>query len=277
MRACVFLLAAVLSASTALAQSADLEVLKAEEGAVAARRTADAAALTALIADDFALVASNGQMQDKKYATTRPASPKYGTRESNVQVFGDVAVVTGLISGLGAADVRQTRVWQKQGGQWKMVFAHNTGVAAPPAAGQAPAAAPPGASAPDATNWPASGTSDEREVLKVQRGLNEAFANKDAATYATMTADTFVRIGPNGGITARPQFMTGVAATPDVKRVVSNNSEFRVRIYGPVAVSTYVDRAGGGPPAGVRMTRVYVKQNGAWKQLVGQSTTIAQQ
>ncbi len=76
---------------------------------------------------------------------------------------------------------------------------------------------------------------------------------------------------------SRGDFLKIVAGNPDLQRVESNNSGFRFRVYGSIAIVSYLDKALNGPPVGIRMTRVFVKQNGMWKQLVTQSTPIAQQ
>ena len=259
-----------------MAQTADQEVMKAEQAKLDARRKGDSAAHAALIADDFAQVATNGQVQDKKYATTRPAAAKLDSRDHKIQVFGDTAIVTGTQSGLGATaqDSRFTHVWQRQGGRWINVFVQATPVlpqtTTPPAAATATPAAPP------PTVWPEGKTQDERDVIKVQRGLNDTFAKKDAAAYGQMTADNFVRINVNGSLSTRADFLKAVTATPDVKRVESNNTEFRFRAYGPIAILTYVDKAAGAT-TGNRMTRIFVKQGGAWKQLLTQQTPVASQ
>jgi hypothetical protein len=125
------------------------------------------------------------------------------------------------------------------------------------------------------TKWPEGKTQDERDVLRTQRSLNELYAKKDAAGYAQLTADTFIRI--TNGAATRAEFLKAVAGTPDVKRVESNNSDFHFRSYGPIAVLAYIDKAVGGPTQGLRMTRIFVKQSGAWKQLVTQFTPITPQ
>ena len=125
------------------------------------------------------------------------------------------------------------------------------------------------------TKWPEGKTQDERDVLRAQRTLNELYAKKDAAGYAQLTADTFVRL--TNGIATRAEFLKAVAGTPDVTRVESNNSDFHFQSYGTIAVLAYIDKAFGGPRQGLRMTRTFVKQNGAWKQLVTQFTPITPQ
>lgn len=211
------------------------------------------------------------QMADQEVMKAEQA--KLDARDQKVQVFGDVAIVTGTQSGLGASaqDSRFTHVWQRQGGQWVNVFVHTTPVLPPAPANAQPAAAP---AAPPPTMWPEGKTQDERDVIKVQRGLNDAFAKKDATAYAQLTADNFVRIFLDGALAPRAEFLNGVTATPEVKRVESNNTEFRYRAYGPIAVLTYIDKPAGAT-MGIRMTRIFAKQGGAWKQLITQSTPSA--
>jgi hypothetical protein len=277
MRRWLFVALVLLSFGSGLvAQMADQEVMKTEQAKLDARRKGDSAAHGSLIADDFAQVTTNGQVQDKKYATTRPAAAKLDARDQKVQVMGDVAIVTGTQSGLGATaqDSRFTHVWQRQGGRWINVFVHTT----PVVPATTPATTPPVATgpAPLPTTWPEGKTQDERDVMKVQRGLNDTFAKKDAAAYSQLTADTFVRINNDGSVSTRADFLKAVTATPEVKRMESNNTEFRFRAYGPIAILTYVDRAAGAT-TGNRMTRIFAKQGGAWKQLITQSTPVASQ
>jgi ketosteroid isomerase-like protein len=256
------------------AQMAEQEVLKVEQVRLEARRKADSATLARLSSDDLLIVGPAGQLIYKKGASALPAVPKIAARDVKTQMFGDVAVITGVQAGVGASgdqEQRFTRVWRKQDGQWLLLFAQVTRVAAP---APATTATPPRTPQLAPTQWPAAKSQDERDVLKTQRALNESFARKDSAAYALLTADSFVRINPNGNLSSRPEFLKAVAATPDVKRVESNNSDIRLRFYGPIAIMTYIDKTPTGPPAGARMTRVFTNQDGAWKQLVTQSTAI---
>ncbi len=212
-------------------------------------------------------------MLDRKAAVSLAAAPKMSISGLKTEIFGDVAVVTGIQSAAPTGDSRFTHIWRKQNGQWLNVFVQNTPVAKSAAASNSDAAStvkiPP-------TNWPQGKTQDEQDVLKAQQQLNEAFAKKDAAAYAQLTADKFVRVGVDGSTASKAEFLTAVAASPAVQRQVSNNSDIRVRVYGPIAVVSYLDK-NIGSPAGNRMSRVFTKQGGAWKQLLGQSTPIAKQ
>jgi ketosteroid isomerase-like protein len=265
--------AVVTSGTGVAAQMAEQEVAKVEQARIEARRKADAAVLARLSSDDILIVNPSGQLVDKKGATALPAVPKIVVREVRTQVFGDVAVVTGIQSGVGqAGDQEQhfTRVWRKQNAQWVNVFGQITRILTMP-----PNDTPAVTKQVEPTKWPEGKTQDERDVLKTQRALNELYAKKDAAGYAQLTADTFTRI--TNGVATRAEFLKAVAGTPDVKRVESNNSDFHFRSYGPIAALTYIDKAVGGPTQGLRMTRIFVKQSGVWKQLVTQFTPITPQ
>jgi len=267
-------LAVVASATGVAAQMAEQEVAKVEQARMEARRKADSAMLARLSSDDILVVGPGGQLIDKKGVTALTAVPKIVSREVKTQIIGDVAVITGIQAGVGPTgdqEQRFSRVWRKQNGQWINVFGQVTPITTTPSPGD-PATAN---KQVEPTKWPEGKTQDERDVLRAQRTLNELYAKKDAAAYAQLTADTFVRI--TNGIATRAEFLKAVSGTPDLKRVESNNSDFHFRSYGPIAVLAYIDKAVGGPQQGLRMTRIYVKQNGTWKQLVTQFTAIAPQ
>ena len=84
-----------------------------------------------------------------------------------------------------------------------------------------------------------------------------------------------MRINADGSTTSKAEFLKAVAASPAVQRQVSNNSDIRIRVYGPVALVSYIDK-NAAAAAGNRMSRVFTKQGGVWKQLVTQQTPIAQ-
>jgi hypothetical protein len=260
-------------AAVVVAQTPEQEVLKAEQVRVDARHKADAAAHAKIVSDDFLQVSSDGRVLDKKSAVSLAAAPKMSISGVKTEISGDVAVVTGMQSAAPAGDSRFTHIWHKQNGQWMNVFVQNTPITKPATASNAAAAST--AKIPP-TNWPQGKTQDEQALLKAQQQLNEAFARQDAGAYAQLTADNFVRIGADGSATPRAEFLKAISASPDVQRQVSNNSDIRIRVYGPIAVVSYLDK-NIASASGSRMSRVYTKQGGAWKQLVGQTTPIAKQ
>ena len=252
------------SVSMLSAQSAEQEVMKVEEARAVARQKADAATLLNLMPDDHLTVGPRGQVQDRKATAALAAAPKLALADVRAQVFGDVAVVTGRQG--TEMQQRFTRVWQRRNGQWTNVFGQVTQIA-PAAAGQKAASVPP-------TQWPEGKTPDERDVIRAMRDITAAFTKKDPTAYAALTADGYLRITASGETNTKADFLKTVAATPDTKRTESSHSDFRLRTYGPIAVVTIVDKTTANASPGTRMTRIFVKEGGAWKQLVTQLTAI---
>jgi hypothetical protein len=254
-------------------QSAQQEVMKAEETRLEARRNGNSATLTRLASDDQLTVGPNGQLQDKKATAALTAVPKASVHDVKTQMFGDIAVVSGMQAGFGErGDIEQrfTRIWRRQDRQWVNVFGHVTR-----ATSAAPAAAAPTHKPVPQTVWPKGASADEGAVLEVHRRLDEAFQRKDVPAYSALTAANWVRLNSDGGQTSREAFLKTVAGTPELKRVVPNHSEFHLRVYGPVAVVTY--RAKTSTGGDLRRSRVFVKDGAAWKQLISQETDLVQQ
>jgi hypothetical protein len=119
----------VVSGILVVAQSADQEVLKAEQARLDARRKGDAAAHTTLVSDDFLQVTNGGAVQDKKYAVSLAASPKMALRDLKTRLYGDVAVVNGVQTGSGPKGELSalfTHIWLRRNGRWLNAFVHNT-------------------------------------------------------------------------------------------------------------------------------------------------------
>jgi hypothetical protein len=57
-------------------------------------------------------------------------SPGFQTSEHAIRIYGNVAVVTGR-QGPGAGPVRFTRVWVRQGEQWRAVVTQATSIQQP--------------------------------------------------------------------------------------------------------------------------------------------------
>ena len=109
------------------------------EGYFAAMRQGDLAALVASLADDYTLIGRDGKFETKTQrmewlkghvkdlATVTPS-------EIKVRVYGNAAVVTGLVSIDGEGKEPEIRerfmqMWIKRGGKWQMVAGQITTVA----------------------------------------------------------------------------------------------------------------------------------------------------
>ena len=95
------------------------------------------------------------------------------------------------------------------------------------------------------TQWPEGKTQDERDVFRAMREITNAFTKKDPTAYAALTADEDpAHYGVWGDQHEDGLPQATVAATPETKRTESSHSDFHLRIYGPIAVMTIVDKTG---------------------------------
>jgi len=188
-----------------------------------------------------------------------------------VQVYQSAAVVTGIQAPGGARRVRFVRLWVREGRDWKIAIHHGTTIS------QAQANATPVAPAGrTATPLPAL-SGEEAAVFSVQKALSEAYARHDATTYERWTAPEFVTVTTSGQVVPRDQWLKNNIIENQEKRVPSVNDDVKVQIFGDVAVITF--RNLGQLPDGTvappeRVTTVLARKNGAWQQVLTQSTVI---
>ncbi len=107
---------------------------------IAAELKPDADTLEKFLADDCTIIHGDGKLLTKaeEIEDIRSGARKYEAIErlrSNVRVYGDTVVVTSLLSikvtvhgKPYSGEVRTTRVWAKERGNWKTVALHATRV-----------------------------------------------------------------------------------------------------------------------------------------------------
>lgn len=100
----------------------------------------DFATLERIYADDFSMVGTSGAVRNKAQFIADHKSGALKTESQtfadvNVRVYGDAAIVTGLMTQKGrdkgkdvSGQIRFTRVYVKRNGQWQFVAAHNSRV-----------------------------------------------------------------------------------------------------------------------------------------------------
>lgn len=111
----------------------------------------------------------------------------------------------------------------------------------------------------------------------MQKALSDAYAHHDAYTYERWTAPEFVRVTGTGQVVPREQWLKNDIIENQDKRVPSVNDDVKVRIFGDVAVITFRDitpRPDGAVAPPERRMSILAKNNGAWKQVLTQSTVI---
>jgi len=121
----------------------------------------------------------------------------------------------------------------------------------------------------------------EREVLKVEEELDQAFAKGDTATLDRIWADDVIYTSASGQVFTKAQyperFRSGARKFDSFA-----HDDIRVRLYGNMAVltgrSTSVLHDGGKLSAGPRrFTHIYVKQDGRWRLVAHQVTDVAKE
>jgi hypothetical protein len=254
-------LAIIVGLQLAAQSNVERQIFDVENRLLEALKNGTAAGKQTLLSDDFFQIGANGIVANRARIIVSSAEPSLKVLDLNVQSFGDTALTTGIQD--SGQRVRFLHVWQRENGKWINVLAHDTPIA------NVPRTLPTSNAKPAPTSWPFGKTADERAVIEVQRALNESFAKRDLETYSRLTADTFVRITPDGQITDRSAFLETVTSGTDIRND-PNHSEFRIRLYGQMATVSYFNQAADDQ----RVTRVLVKQHGRWKQLITQATSL---
>ena len=120
-------------------------------------------------------------------------------------------------------------------------------------------------------------SSAEQEVLRLEQTLDQAFLKKDRATFERMLADDYVYVHSNGTMTNKAQEIAE-AMSADIKWTASKLDNLKVRIYGDVAVVTGEQTLTGSAKGYIsglrRITDLWVRRNGRWQTVGGQTTVV---
>jgi ketosteroid isomerase-like protein len=128
------------SANSSGAGSAETDVLNTERQWLEAYMKSDFAALERIKADDYNITYSTGEVMNKAQEIAKlksmPAGAfKLNTEDTKVRLYGDTAVLTGVIIQSWAdsgkpmnARLRYTDVWVKRSGRWQVVAAQLTNI-----------------------------------------------------------------------------------------------------------------------------------------------------
>ena len=117
----------------------------------------------------------------------------------------------------------------------------------------------------------------DQTVLELDRELIDALFKKDRTTFEPLLADDYVYIHSNGTVASREEEIAQTMAS-DVKWTASKLSGLKVRVYGDAAIVTGTLTHTGsakGYVGGARLvTHLWVKRNGRWQTVGGQSTVV---
>ena len=138
MRRGVLIAAALLAAGSASAAALPSELAAAAQAYDQAQVRSDKAELERLLADDYVLQNSSGQVQDKQSFIADSVAPGFRIEPFEVEepvekVLGDVALLGGVATLKGTdggkpftARLRFIDVWARRGGQWRVIFTQAT-------------------------------------------------------------------------------------------------------------------------------------------------------
>jgi len=119
---------------------------------------------------------------------------------------------------------------------------------------------------------------NEQEVLKASQTLNEAsLLKKDRATMERLYADDYVYTHSNGTVNNKAQEIAEYMSS-DMKWTAHKSDNLKVRVYHDVAIvtglSTLTGSAKGYVSGPRRFTEMWVRRNGRWQTVGGQSTIV---
>lgn len=122
------------------------------------------------------------------------------------------------------------------------------------------------------------GSSAEQQVQTLLDQRKEAAVKGDASALETTTADDYVRIGPDGAVMNKSQYLDAIKSGR-MKYQSIDVKDSKIRVYGNTAVTTgSADIKGtsqGRDMSGsYRVSQVFVKRNGKWQAVNIQTTQI---
>ena len=118
----------------------------------------------------------------------------------------------------------------------------------------------------------------EQEVLKASQMLDEAsLMKKDRATMQRLYADDYMYVHSNGVVLNKAQEIAE-SMSPNMAWTAHTSDDMKVRVFGNVAIVTGISTLTGSAKGYVagprRFTEVWVKRNGRWQEVGGQSTIV---
>jgi ketosteroid isomerase-like protein len=118
---------------------------------------------------------------------------------------------------------------------------------------------------------------NEQAVLKAYRALDQAQFKKDRATMERLMADDYVYTHSNGAVNDKAADIKETMSD-DIKWTDTKSDDLKVRTYGNVAVVTgQVTLTGSAKnyvPGPRRFTEIWIKREGRWKSIGGQTTLV---
>jgi len=123
--------------------------------------------------------------------------------------------------------------------------------------------------------WAQTTRAAEQDIIKLEQTVTDAQFKKDRAALERLLADDYLYTHSNGSVLNKAQEIAE-SMSSDVQWTDSKFADLKVRIFGDVAVltgrQTIRGAAKGYVPGPRRITYIFVKRNGRWQHVGGQST-----
>ncbi len=123
--------------------------------------------------------------------------------------------------------------------------------------------------------WAQTTRAAEQDIIKLEQTVTDAQFKKDRAALERLLADDYLYTHSNGSVLNKAQEIPE-SMSSDVQWTDSKFADLKVRIFGDVAVltgrQTIRGAAKGYVPGPRRITDIFVKRNGRWQHVGGQST-----
>jgi hypothetical protein len=247
--------------------NADKGFIAADRALVSALANGDAAAAAQLLDDDFTWVDMHGRMANKDQLARKMPKPPLGDEAGLTPVlrhYGDVAAIT-----VDRDKVFVIRIWVKRNGGWRALVVHEVSQNLP--------AAPHGAARkyhdnPCHTLPYEPRIADERDCLSAWQRLEIAVMDHEPEVWASHVADEFMVVGA----ARRHSKADRKAVLEEQKKTDANSApaplvSARMFNFPNAMVMTCEHQPFHGKAN--RVSRVFVKRDGAWLMAVSFQTT----
>jgi hypothetical protein len=261
---------------------AEQQVLAAEAGRTAAKRSGDASQFSGWLSTDFIEISRFGRLLGRRQASALARNPNYETEDVQVRIYGNGAVVTGRESDEGEVPgaVRFLRVWIQAGTGWLELADEGTDIiseaeAARLSHAQAPrknrtAAEPTGADANHVAEAAEAPAAVARDVLAAETAYSRAEQLNDLTSLGHLRAPEFRLVDGFGNVVPEPARVRAA--------VKPAQGDFGVRVHGNLAVT--IGNAAPVSTSGLASDRfrysvVWANRDGRWQAVAEQRTPIS--
>ena len=255
-----------------IAPATDADLAQAEEAFEHAARNRQTETLARLVHQDFFWIDADGTQQTSGGFLRHIKESADIDVDSNVQTrsYGATAIAFGETRDSPYAQ-RFTRIWVRTSAGWRLFAYQKTSIVPNQNASQ-PQANPAASTSRDETNFivnTTARTSAEREVVDALRGVQRAEHAPDWSGWAALTVDEFQVVNVRGHVDLKANRIKTIRqqaqSTPfPIVR------DLRIRMFGNTAVMTAIQEPALASP--FKFTRLWVKTNGGWKQVINHQT-----